>query len=104
MFGSGPPVRWLADYEDEMTLMQPERRRGLGEGLDRLSPEEAWLLRERLKGLYAMLKKHPALMDRRLQVGSKKPQIPTHHRQHFYDVSKRERERESVCVLSLIHI
>ena len=68
-----------------MTLV-PERR-GLGAGLDRLSPEEAWLLRERLKGLYAMLKKHPALMDRRLQVGSKKPQIPAHHRQHFYDVS-----------------
>jgi hypothetical protein len=45
---------------------------------DRLSPEEAKQLRERLKGLYALLKNNPALMDRRLQVGSKRPQIPSH--------------------------
>ncbi|KAL8615482.1 hypothetical protein ACOMHN_053818 [Nucella lapillus] len=45
----------------------------------RLSPEKTWLLREHLKGLYALLKAHPSLMHRRLRVGSHKPHIPSHH-------------------------
>ncbi|XP_076445541.1 uncharacterized protein LOC143283252 [Babylonia areolata] len=45
----------------------------------RLSPEKTWLLREHLNGLYALFKAHPALMDRRLRVGSRKPHIPPHH-------------------------
>ncbi|XP_046327608.1 uncharacterized protein LOC124111825 isoform X3 [Haliotis rufescens] len=44
--------------------------------MDRLSMEQAQYLKDRLKGLYAFLKNHPALMDRRLKVGSRKPQIP----------------------------
>ncbi|XP_076466150.1 uncharacterized protein LOC143297618 [Babylonia areolata] len=60
---------------------------------ERLSPEQALALRERLKGLYALLKDHPALMDRRMQVGSHKPQLPPSpghsqqkrsHRRHLY--------------------
>ena len=31
---------------------------------------------DKLKGLYAHLKDHPALMERRLYVGSQKPQLP----------------------------
>lgn len=32
-----------------------------------------------VRGLYAILKQNPSLMDRRLQVGSEKPQIPSEH-------------------------
>lgn len=42
----------------------------------RLSEAQAQSLRHRLKGLYAYLKDHPALMERRLHVGSRKPEIP----------------------------
>ncbi|XP_050390439.1 neurotrophin-3 isoform X2 [Patella vulgata] len=44
--------------------------------IERLSPHQARFIKDRLKGLYAFLKNHPALMDRRLKVGSKKPKIP----------------------------
>ncbi|ESO94809.1 hypothetical protein LOTGIDRAFT_161061 [Lottia gigantea] len=44
--------------------------------IEKLTPHQTIFIKERLKGLYAFLKNHPALMDRRLKVGSKKPTIP----------------------------
>ncbi|XP_064594869.1 uncharacterized protein LOC135461622 [Liolophura sinensis] len=42
-------------------------------GLEHITETQAFYLRERLRGLYSYLKNHPALMDRRLQVASRKP-------------------------------
>lgn len=42
-------------------------------GLEHITETQAIYLRERLRGLYSYLKNHPALMDRRLQVASRKP-------------------------------
>ncbi|KAK7503089.1 hypothetical protein BaRGS_00005715, partial [Batillaria attramentaria] len=84
------------DYGDKM-MMGMSRR-----GVDRLTPEEATRLRERVKGLYAMLKENPTLMRRRLLAGSKKPHIPPHHatQLHLHNNEKRSfnvRRAEPVC-------
>ena len=50
--------------------------------IDRVSENQAKTLRHRLKGIYADLKDHPALMERRLHVGSQKPSIP--QKEHFW--------------------
>ena len=41
------------------------------------SVSEALLLRHKLKGLYSLLSQHPALLYRRLQVGSQRPSYPS---------------------------
>ena len=52
--------------------------------VNRLTESQAMLLRHKLKGLYSHLKDHPALLERRLYVGSKKPIISPSHN---HDVS-----------------
>lgn len=45
---------------------------------ERINEPQARLLSTKLRGIYAYLKDHPALFERRLYVGSKKPDIPPH--------------------------
>ncbi|KAL8588457.1 hypothetical protein ACOMHN_054036 [Nucella lapillus] len=82
----GSLADWLSLQEAGPLPERPLSERQQRPVSDRLSPQQALALRERLKGLYALLKSHPALMDRRLQVGSKKPHIPPAlQHQHLQD-------------------
>ncbi|XP_070188828.1 uncharacterized protein [Littorina saxatilis] len=82
---TGFQIKYEDDLTDNKEPKQGRIRRRLkelpsltSEELSHLSPEEALSRRQRLLGLYSTLKSYPELMDRRLLVGSTKPEIPAH--------------------------